>query len=71
MLAKNLIFKTEDDVPVEKVQEKNMNFFFIKSLKSLKKVVGSISQRYPTPGIRIRIRIRIKMSRIPYTGYIT
>jgi hypothetical protein len=33
------------------------------SLKSMKKVVGSISQRYGS-----RIRIRNKMSRIPSTG---
>jgi hypothetical protein len=28
MLAKNYIFKTEDDVPVGKVKEKNMEIFF-------------------------------------------
>jgi hypothetical protein len=52
MLAKNLIFKTEDDVPVGKLKEKNMNFVFLLLSNPLKKVVGSgvgsgsISQRY-------------------------
>jgi hypothetical protein len=52
ILAKNKIFKTEDDVPVGKLYEKNVKIFF--TLKSLKKGVrfgvgfgsGSISQRY-------------------------
>jgi hypothetical protein len=28
MFAKNLIFKTEDDVPVGKLEEKNIKHFF-------------------------------------------
>jgi hypothetical protein len=51
IFSKNQIFKTEDNVPASKLEEKNMgtNYFFL-SLKSLKKGVGSgsgpISQRY-------------------------
>jgi hypothetical protein len=52
MLAKNLNFKTEDDVPYLCVSyEKKRNEFiylFIKSFRSLKKEVRSISQRYET-----------------------
>ncbi len=54
--AKNLIFKTEDNVPVVELQEKKYgeNNFVFASLKSKKKEVGSgvgpgsgfISQRY-------------------------
>ncbi len=51
ILAKNFIFKTEDDVPLGKLKKKiwKRNIFFA-SLKSMKKGVesgfGSISQRY-------------------------
>jgi hypothetical protein len=45
ILAKYYIFKTEDNVPVNGYKKKKMGNVF-SSLKSLKKEVGSISQRH-------------------------
>jgi hypothetical protein len=46
-MQKNPIFKTEENAPAGKFQEKSMKFFFA-SLKSLRKGVGSgsVGQRY-------------------------
>ncbi len=37
---------SEDNVPVGKLWEKDMKYFFLASFKSLKKEVGSVSQLY-------------------------
>ncbi len=55
MLAKNLIFMTEDNVPAGKLKQNEKNNFFA-SLKWLKKGVGSGAGS-----------LRTKMSRIPNT----
>jgi hypothetical protein len=53
---------SEDDVPLEKLKEKNA---FFASLKSMKKVPDPLV-RGTDPGIRIRT----KMSRIPNTVFL-